>query len=59
LTTDQHGSGKFFTGSSRLDKTGADEGYPLYESLDTLGTVSHAYEGLHEALKESSAADML
>ena len=32
---------------------------PLYELLDTLGTVLHAYEEKHHVLPESSGADML
>jgi HTH-type transcriptional regulator/antitoxin HigA len=42
-----------------LDEIGTDEDHPLYELLDTLGTVIHAYEEQHITLEESSAADVL
>jgi HTH-type transcriptional regulator/antitoxin HigA len=42
-----------------LDEIGSDERHPLYELLDTLGAVLHAYEEQHHALPASSGADML
>jgi len=42
-----------------LDEIGASERHPLYELLDTLGTLIHAYEEKHHAMPESSGADML
>lgn len=42
-----------------LDEIGADERHPLYELLDTLGTLIHAYEEKHHELPASSGADML
>jgi HTH-type transcriptional regulator/antitoxin HigA len=42
-----------------LDEIGTDERHPLYELLDTLGTVLHVYEEKHHALPESSGSDML
>ena len=45
--------------NSLLDEIGANERHPLYELLDTLGTLIHAYEEKHYTLPESSGADML
>lgn len=45
--------------NSLLDEIGANERHPLYELLDTLGTLIHAYEEKHYAMPESSGADML
>ncbi len=45
--------------NSLLDEIGANEHHPLYELLDTLGTLIHAYEEKHHAIPESSGADML
>jgi len=42
-----------------LDEIGTRERHPLYELLDTLGTLIHAYEEKHHAMPESSGADML
>jgi len=42
-----------------LDEIGTSERHPLYELLDTLGTLIHAYEEKHHAMPESSGADML
>lgn len=42
-----------------LDEIGTDERHPLYELLDTLGTVLHTYEEKHHDLPASSGADML
>ena len=42
-----------------LDEVGTDETHPLYELLDTLGTVIHAYEEKHYPIPESSGVDVL
>lgn len=42
-----------------LDEVGTNEYHPLYELLDTLGTVIHAYEEQHYLLPNSSGAEML
>lgn len=42
-----------------LDEIGANERHPLYELLDTLGTLIHAYEEKHHTVPESSGAEML
>ncbi len=42
-----------------LDEVGTNERHPLYELLDTLGTLLHAYEERHHPLPESSGAEML
>jgi HTH-type transcriptional regulator/antitoxin HigA len=42
-----------------LDEIQTDERHPLYELLDTLGTLVHAYEEKHHALPDSSGAEML
>lgn len=42
-----------------VDEVGLNEAHPLYELLDTLGTVIHAYEEEHESLQESSGAEAL
>ncbi len=42
-----------------LDEIRSDERHPLYELLDTLGTVLHAYEEKHLPLPESTGAEML
>ncbi len=42
-----------------LDEIGTNERHPLYELLDTLGTLVHAYEEKHYTVPESSGADML
>ena len=36
-----------------IDETGTNEDHPLYELLDTLGTVIHAYEEKHCIIPES------
>ena len=42
-----------------LDEVGADEQHPLYDLLDTLGTVVHAYEEIHYSLPECDGVDAL
>ncbi len=42
-----------------LDEVGTDESHPLYELLDTLGTVMHAYEQGHHATPECRGRGML
>lgn len=45
--------------NSLLDEIGTNERHPLYELLETLGTLIHAYEEKHHLLPESSGAEML
>jgi len=42
-----------------LDEIGTNERHPLYELLDTLGTLLQAYEEQHHSLPDSSGAEML
>lgn len=42
-----------------LDEVGTDESHPLYELLDTLGTLVHAFEEEHFATPECSGIDAL
>jgi HTH-type transcriptional regulator / antitoxin HigA len=42
-----------------LDEIGDDESHPLYGLLDTLGTVVHAYEELHNRLPVPDGKQML
>ncbi len=42
-----------------IDEVGTDETHPLYELLDTLGTLVHAYEEHHYQMSEYSGAEML
>ena len=42
-----------------LDEVGADEAHPLYDLLDTLGTVVAAYEADHVALPATSGTEVL
>ena len=42
-----------------LDEVGTDERHPLYELLDTLGTLVHAYEEAHQSVPDCSGADAL
>ena len=44
---------------SLIDEVGTDERHPLYELLDTLGTVIHAYEEKHHSVPECRGAEML
>ena len=42
-----------------LDEVGTNEAHPLYELLDTLGTLVQAYEEHHHPMPEVSGAEML
>ena len=42
-----------------IDEVGTDESHPLYNLLDTLGTLVHAYEEQHYPMPECSGAEML
>lgn len=42
-----------------LDEVGTDETHPLYEFLDALGTLVHAYEEQHHPIPSASGADVL
>ena len=42
-----------------IDEIGKDEAHPLYELLDTLGTLIHAYEKQHHAIPDCSGREML
>lgn len=42
-----------------LDEVGTDESHPLYELLDTLGTVLHAYEEKNMPVVECSGIEAL
>ena len=42
-----------------IDEVGTDEQHPLYELLDTLGTVIHAYEEKHHPIPECSGVEVL
>lgn len=42
-----------------LDEIGTDETHPMYEFLDTLGTLIHAYEEKHELMPVASGAEVL
>ena len=42
-----------------IDEVGTDEQHPLYELLDTLGTVIHAYEEKHYQIPECSGVEAL
>ena len=42
-----------------LDEIGTDEGHPMYEFLDTLGTLIHAYEEKHASIPSASGAEAL
>ncbi|MBT9159961.1 MAG: Antitoxin HigA [Dehalococcoidia bacterium] len=45
--------------NSLIDEVGTDEQHPLYDLLDTLGTVIHAYEEQHHPMPECSGPQML
>src|SRR5262245_10980788 len=45
--------------NSLLDEIGTDESHPLYELLDTVGVVIHAYEEKHYPMPECSGTEML
>lgn len=42
-----------------IDEVGTDEQHPLYELLDTLGTVIHAYEEKYHPIPECSGIEVL
>ena len=42
-----------------IDEVGTNEHHPLYELLDTLGTVIHAYEEKYHPMPECSSIEML
>ncbi len=42
-----------------IDEIGTDETHPLYELLDTLGTLVHAYEEQHHPVPDCSGREML
>ena len=42
-----------------IDEVGNDEQDPLYELLDTLGTVIHAYEEKHHPISECNGVEVL
>ena len=44
--------------NSLLDEIGTNEQHPLYELLDTLGTLIHAYEEQHHSMPESSGGEV-
>lgn len=45
--------------NSLIDEVGTNEQHPLYELLDTLSTVIHAYEEKHHPIPECSGSEML
>lgn len=45
--------------NSLLDEIGTSEDHPLYELLDTLGTLIHAYEEVHHPVPDANGAEML
>ena len=42
-----------------IDEVGTNEQHPLYELLDTLGTVIHAYEEKHHPIPECGGVEVL
>ncbi len=42
-----------------LDEIGTNERHPLYDLLDTIGTLIHAYEEQNSKMPESSGVDVL
>lgn len=42
-----------------IDEVGANEDHPLYEFLDTLGVIVHAYEQEHQPIPEASGIEVL
>ena len=42
-----------------IDEVGTNEQHPLYELLDTLGTIIHAYEEKHHPIPECSGVEAL
>lgn len=45
--------------NSLIDEVGTNEQHPLYELLDTLGTLIHTYEEKHHSLPECNGPEML
>lgn len=45
--------------NAMLDEVGTDEDHPLYELLDTLGTMISAYEEKHDAIPVADGAGVL
>jgi HTH-type transcriptional regulator/antitoxin HigA len=45
--------------NSLLDEVGTNETHPLYELLDTLGTLIHAYEEEYYPMPDCTGAEML
>ena len=42
-----------------IDEVGANKKHPMYEYLDTLGTIIHAYEEVHYSMPEASGEGVL
>ena len=42
-----------------IDEVGTNEAHPMYEYLDTLGTIIYAYEEKHYPVPQASGADVL
>lgn len=42
-----------------LDEIGDNESHPLYELLDTLGTILHAYEEKHHRMPDCSGVEVI
>jgi HTH-type transcriptional regulator/antitoxin HigA len=42
-----------------VDEVGTDEDHPLYEFLDTLGTIIYAYEEKHFPMPQASGSEVL
>ena len=45
--------------SELIDEVGTNEKHPLYELLDTLGTIIHAYEEKHYPIPDCSGIEVL
>ena len=58
-----HNEGEYDVAIKRLngliDEVGTNEQHPMYELLDTLGTVIHAYEEIHYPIPECNGSEML
>ncbi len=42
-----------------IDEVGTDENHPLYDLLDALGTIVHAYEEENEPMPTASGSEVL
>jgi HTH-type transcriptional regulator/antitoxin HigA len=42
-----------------IDEVGTDETHPMYEFLDTLGTILHAYEETHYTIPQATGREVL